>query len=66
MKRRLLRLWRRAVYCRRGVHRDSVTCALGTMHWECVHCGTRAAIGFVFRGSNKIHQHWPWERPDDA
>lgn len=62
MRRRLLRLWRRAVHCRRGEHRDAVGCAFGIMHLECVDCGWRQSLGFVFVGvSNRRRHEW-----DDA
>jgi hypothetical protein len=65
---RLRRLWRRVVYCSRGQHRETIDGAYGSMlRTRCVDCGSMHFIGWVFRfATNKLHSHFPWDRPDDA
>jgi hypothetical protein len=65
VKRRLHRLWRRAVYCRRGQHRETAEMTGGSLlQLRCVDCGLPTPLGWVVRGSNKLHTHFPWERDD--
>lgn len=65
LRAQLYALWRRAVYCRRGLHREAVHPDPLLLSWRCVDCGCQRVIGLVFRDSNHQRQpHHPWERPD--
>lgn len=67
MLKRIHHLWRRAVCCTYHRHRETVEMTGGSLlRLRCVDCGGTVALGFVVRGSNKIHMHWPWERADEA
>lgn len=56
----LIRLWRRAVDCRRGRHRETIECAFGVLRARCVDCDTHRAIGWVFLGVSNRRPH-PWQ-----
>lgn len=56
---------RRRRHCRHGEHRETVEPFGGyVLRRRCIDCGRTELLGAVVRGTNKISQHWPWERPD--
>jgi hypothetical protein len=55
-------LWRRAVYCRRGHHRQVDVCVFGELRLVCLDCPYIRTLGYVRPlGTNKLADHFPWE-----
>ena len=65
LRTRLRALWRRAVYCRRGQHRETTVCVFGELRLVCLDCAWAYTLGRVSPfGTNKLADRWPWEHPE--
>jgi hypothetical protein len=65
--RRLARLWRRAVHCRRGEHRETCEVAFGVLRLRCLDCERATPLGWIYVGCSnhrrRLHRA-PWELDD--